>query len=110
MAARHCAGMSCHSVPPNATFSTCAPRQIPSSGFLCCAAARHSVSSTLSRRRSVLVSWGTGLWPGLEEKAAQVSRLDKTYLPNPANRAAYDELIARYDTLLAATKPVTRRL
>lgn len=70
----------------------------------------HNVQDAGCLAAAMIAGWGTGLWPGLEEKAAQVIRLDKTYLPNPANRAAYDELIARYDTLLAATKPVTRRL
>lgn len=48
---------------------------------------------------AILAGVGVGIWPSVEHAAAATVKWDKTYQPDPANRAVYDELYKAWKAL-----------
>ncbi len=48
---------------------------------------------------AILAGVGVGIWPSVEAAAAATVKWDKTYQPDPGNRAVYDELYKAWKAL-----------
>lgn len=59
---------------------------------------------------AIIAGVGVGLWPTVAGTAAKIAEIDHVYLPNPENRAAYDELAEKYGLLVDCIKENTAKL
>lgn len=59
------------------------------------------------RGAMILAGVGAGIFPSVADAAERFVEVEKRYLPNPANRQAYDELKAHYDELTGTVAPLT---
>jgi xylulokinase len=59
---------------------------------------------------AMIAGVGVKLWPSVSEIASKVIEIEKVYMPNKANRAAYDELLEKYKLLINSTKGITQKL
>jgi xylulokinase len=59
---------------------------------------------------AIIAGVGAKLWPSISQIASEVTEIDKVYLPNDDNRAAYDELADKYALLVDSIKANTAKL
>lgn len=59
---------------------------------------------------AMLAGVGAGVWESVSQAAEGLGELDRVFEPNPANRAVYDEALAKYEILLKAIEPVSKEL
>ena len=59
---------------------------------------------------AIIAGVGAGIFPSVEETASSLVEIENVYLPNPENRAAYDEQIRQYKILEASLKGKTEQL
>jgi len=59
---------------------------------------------------AIIAGVGINLWPSISQIASEITEIDKVYLPNPENRAAYDELAEKYALLVDSIKGKTDQL
>ncbi|MBQ6491951.1 MAG: hypothetical protein IJI88_06710 [Atopobiaceae bacterium] len=59
-----------------------------------------------------LAGVGAGVWEGVEQaaEATGAGGIERTFEPDPANRAAYDKALERYNLLVGAIKPIAKEL
>jgi sugar (pentulose or hexulose) kinase len=54
----------------------------------------------------ILAAVGAGLFPGITEAVAAMTRRGRRYEPDPARAARYDELFGAYREIYPALRPV----
>ena len=59
---------------------------------------------------AIIAGVGAGIWSSISDTALRLAEVDKVYTPDPSKKAAYDELVHRYDVLVDAVGGHTREL
>ncbi len=59
---------------------------------------------------AIIAGVGAGIWNSISDTALRLAEVDKVYTPDPSKKAAYDELVHRYDVLVDAVGGHTREL
>ncbi|MDR2132206.1 MAG: hypothetical protein LBP30_02545 [Clostridiales Family XIII bacterium] len=57
---------------------------------------------------ALLAGHGTGVFPSIPEAALKIVKRNNPYLPNPENRAAYDDMLRRFSLLAEGLKPINK--
>ena len=59
---------------------------------------------------AIIAGYGAGIYDDVAETALKFAKVDRTYTPNPENRAVYDQLIKKYRLFVEATRGYTEEL
>lgn len=59
---------------------------------------------------AIIAGYGAGLFDSVAETALRFAKVDRTFAPNPENRAVYDQLVKKYLLLVEATRGHTKEL
>lgn len=70
----------------------------------------HNTQDAAALGAAFLAGVGAGVWESVAQAAAGCGELDRTYEPDPRNRAAYDKALERYGLLVGAIRPIAKEL